>query len=36
MNERQRLGDTELNELNTYTSRIIGCAIEVHRAHTYA
>jgi len=31
MNEPQRLGDTELNVLNILTSRIIGCAIEVHR-----
>ena len=31
MNEPQRLGDTELEELNVITSRIIGCAIEVHR-----
>ena len=32
MNEPQRLGDTELDEFNTITSRIIGCAIEVHRS----
>jgi len=31
MNEPQRLGDTELEELNVITSQIIGCAIEVHR-----
>ncbi len=31
MNEPQRHGDTENAELNALTSRIIGCAIEVHR-----
>jgi GxxExxY protein len=31
MNEPQRHGDTENAELNSLTSRIIGCAIEVHR-----
>ena len=31
MNEPQRLWDTELEELNVITSRIIGYAIEVHR-----
>lgn len=27
----RRHGDTELNEINRVTERIIGCAIEVHR-----
>ena len=31
MNQPQRHGDAEINELNAITSRIIGCAIEVHR-----
>jgi len=31
MNEPQRHGDTANAELNALTSRIIGCAIEVHR-----
>ena len=31
MNEPQRHGDSENAELNALTSRIIGCAIEVHR-----
>jgi len=31
MIEPQRHGDTENTDLNTVTSRIIGCAIEVHR-----
>ncbi|PYR16235.1 MAG: GxxExxY protein [Acidobacteria bacterium] len=31
MDQPQRHGDTELDEINTVTERIIGCAIEVHR-----
>jgi GxxExxY protein len=31
MEEPQRRGDTELEEINQITERIIGCAIEVHR-----
>jgi GxxExxY protein len=31
MEEPQRHGDTELEEINQITERIIGCAIEVHR-----
>ena len=31
MNEPQRHGGTEPTHLNVLTSRIIGCAIEVHR-----
>jgi GxxExxY protein len=31
MNEPQSHGDTELEEINQITERIIGCAIEVHR-----
>jgi GxxExxY protein len=31
MNEPQRHRDTELQDLNLLTSRIIACAIEVHR-----
>lgn len=31
MNQPQRHGDTENTFLNTLTSLIIGCAIEVHR-----
>jgi GxxExxY protein len=31
MNQPQRHGDTENTELNVLTSRIIGCAIDVHR-----
>jgi GxxExxY protein len=31
MNEPQRQGGTENTDLNAITSRIIGCAIEVHR-----
>ena len=31
MGEPQRHGDTELEEINKITERIIGCAIEVHR-----
>jgi GxxExxY protein len=27
----QRHGDTELDQINKITERIIGCAIEVHR-----
>ncbi|HEY3043404.1 MAG TPA: GxxExxY protein [Vicinamibacterales bacterium] len=32
MNQPQRHGGTENTDLNALTSRIIGCAIEVHRA----
>jgi len=31
MDQPQRHRDTELDEINTVTERIIGCAIEVHR-----
>jgi GxxExxY protein len=31
MEEPQRHGDTELEDINKITERIIGCAIEVHR-----
>ena len=31
MDQPQRHGDTELDEINTVTERIIGCAIEVDR-----
>ena len=31
MEQPQRHGDTELDEINKITERIIGCAIEVHR-----
>jgi GxxExxY protein len=31
MEKPQRLGDTELEQINKVTERIIGCAIEVHR-----
>lgn len=31
MDGPQRLRDTELDQINQVTSRIIGCAIEVHR-----
>jgi hypothetical protein len=31
MEKPQRHEDTELNEINSVTERIIGCAIEVHR-----
>ena len=31
MNKPQSHGDTELSDLNLLTSKIIGCAIEVHR-----
>jgi GxxExxY protein len=31
MDEAQRHGDTELDDINKMTERIIGCAIEVHR-----
>lgn len=31
MDQPQRHRDTELNQLNKITERIIGCAIEVHR-----
>ena len=32
MNGLQSRGDTEFADLNRLTARIIGCAIEVHRA----
>lgn len=32
MNGPQSHGDTEFADLNRVTARIIGCAIEVHRA----
>ena len=31
MDKPQRHGDTELDQINKITERIIGCAIEVHR-----
>ena len=31
MEKPQRHGDTELDQINKITERIIGCAIEVHR-----
>ena len=31
MDQPQRHGDTELDQTNKITERIIGCAIEVHR-----
>lgn len=31
MDQPQRHGDTELDQINKITERIIGCAIEVHR-----
>ena len=31
MDQPQRHGDTELDQINRTTERIIGCAIEVHR-----
>ena len=31
MDQPQRHGDTELEDINKITERIIGCAIEVHR-----
>ena len=31
MDQPQRHGDTELEDINRITERIIGCAIEVHR-----
>jgi GxxExxY protein len=31
MDQPQRHGDTELDQINKVTERIIGCAIEVHR-----
>ena len=31
MDQPQRHQDTELEQINTITQRIIGCAIEVHR-----
>jgi hypothetical protein len=31
MDQPQRHEDTELNQINKVTERIIGCAIEVHR-----
>jgi hypothetical protein len=30
MDQPQRHGDTELDQINKITQRIIGCAIEVH------
>jgi|SRR5690348_9045201 GxxExxY protein len=32
MDQPQRLGDSEFAQINPITERIIGCAIEVHRA----